>query len=271
MAPRRRTHADQADAVAESPAEPARNLSRERLERPLHVVTAEDLGWSAIALYATLTRLTALGARPLDRAEAGHALYEFDLASTGSHLAAAFPPAYSGWVHLLTAGIFAVGSANDFTARVVFALSGLLLIAIAFELRDYIGRAGGLALGAMLALSPSVTWFSRASATATPAAAMALVTIAAFMALKSRPGTRRAGALGLFAGLMIAADPAGLATAVLLVAALFPIGLWDLITGKNVTLAIRVWLDRYSSHLVTVTVVDRIGLDGLATLHPPVA
>jgi predicted membrane-bound mannosyltransferase len=249
---------DQEHALAESPAEPARNRSRERLERPLHVVTAEHLGWSAIALYATLTRLTALGARPLDGVEAGHALYEFDLASIGTHLAGAFPPASSGWIHALTAGVFVLCGANDFTARIVFALSGLLLIAMAFELRHYIGRAGGLALGAMLALSPSVTWCSRASATATPAAAMALVTIAVFMALKSRPGMRRAAALGLVAGLMIAANPAGLATAVLFVAALIPVGLWDLITGKNAMLAIRVWLDRYSSHLVMVIVVTAL-------------
>jgi uncharacterized protein (TIGR03663 family) len=246
---------DHEHGFTESPAEPARNLSRERLERPLHVVTAEHLGWSAIALYATLTRLIALGAHPLDGTEAGHALYEFDLASTGRHLAAAFQPAYSGWIHLLTAGIFVLGGAHDFTARLVFALSGLLLVAMAFELRHYIGRAGGLALGAMLALSPSVIWFSRASATATPAVAMALVTIAVFMALKSRPSARRAAVLGLFAGLMIASDPVGPATAIIFVAALIPIGLWDFITGKNVTLAIRVWLDRYSSCLVIVIVV----------------
>jgi hypothetical protein len=246
---------DHEHGFAESPAEPAHNLSRERLERPLHVVTAEHLGWVAIAAYATLTRLIALGARPLDGTEAGHALYEFDLASTGTQAAAAFHPASSGWIHLLTAGFFVLGGANDFTARVVFALGGLLLIAMAFELRHYIGRAGGLALGAMLALSPSVTCFSRASATATPVAAMALVTIAVFMALKSRPGAGHAAALGLFAGLMIAADPAGLVTALIFVAALIPIGLWDFVTGKNVVLAIRVWLDRYSSRVVLVIVV----------------
>jgi hypothetical protein len=246
---------DHEQEIAESPPEPAHNLSRERLERPLHVVTAEHLGWVAIAAYATLTRLTALGARPLDGVEAGHALYEFDLASTGTHAAAAFQPAYSGWIHLLTAGIFALGGANDFTARIVFALSGLLLIAMAFELRYYLGRAGGLALGAMLTLSPSVTWFSRASATATPAAAMALVTVAVFMALISRPGTTRAAALGLFAGLMIAADPAGLVVAAIFVIALIPLGLWDFVTGKNVILAMRVWIDRYSSRVVLVIVV----------------
>jgi predicted membrane-bound mannosyltransferase len=242
------------DEAVEGAAEAAHDLSGERLERPLHVVTAENLGWAAIAAYAAITRLLALGARPLDGVEAGHALYSFDVASPGSSLAAGFEPSFGGWVHLLTAGGFAVGGANDVTARLLFALSGLLLIAMAFELRHYIGRAGGLALGAMIALSPSITYYSRASATATPAIALALVTVAVFMALKSRPSRRRAAALGLFAGLMMAADPMGLATAIIFVAALIPIGLWDAVTGKNVFLSVRVWLDRYSSQLVAVIV-----------------
>jgi predicted membrane-bound mannosyltransferase len=246
---------DHEHEFAEGVEEPARDLSRERLERPLHVVTAEHLAWAAIAAYAVLTRLAVLGARPLDVIEARHALYEFDLASTGTHLATGLEPRYAGWVHLLTAGFFAIGGAGDYTARVVFALGGLLMVAMAFELRHYIGRAGAIALGAMIALSPTVTWYSRASATAIPAAAMALVTIAVFMALKAQPSVRRAAALGLFAGLMIAADPAGLATGVILIAALIPFGLWNLITGKHVTLAIRVWLARYSSQLVTVIAV----------------
>lgn len=253
---------------AESPAAPERNLSRERLERALHVVTLENLGWVAIAAYATLTRLIALGARPLDPIEAGHALYAFDLASPGTHAAAGNHPAYAGWIHLLTAGFFEVSGANDFTARIVFALSGLLLIAMAFQLRHYVGRAGGLALGAMLALSPSVTWFSRASATVMPAAAMALVTIAVFMALKARPSAGRATALGLFSGLMIAANPVGLVTGVIFIAALIPIGLWEFVTGKNAGLAIRVWLDRYSKLLVIVIVVAAFAC-GLSQLMVP--
>jgi len=240
-------HAD--DTAADVP---QRNLSRERLDRPLHVVTLENLGWAAIAAYATLTRLLALGARPFSATEAGHALFAYDLVSPGASLGVAPQPPYGGWIHLLTAGIFAVGGASDFTTRLVFALSGLLLIAMAFELRHYLGRAGGLALAAMLTLSPSVTWFSRASANAAPAAAMALVTIAVFKALVARPGARRAAALGLLAGLMAAADPSWLVTGVIFLAALIPLGLWELVTGRNRGLAIRVWFDRYSKLLVIV-------------------
>jgi predicted membrane-bound mannosyltransferase len=229
------------------PVTPARDLSRERLERPVHVVTAEHLGWAAIAIYAALTRLVALGARPLDAREASHALYAFERATPGTHAAAGHYPAYGGWIHALTAGVFEFGGANDFSARIVFALSGLLLIAMGFVLRRHLGRAGGLALGAMIALSPSVTWFSRASATALPAAAMTLVTLAAFMELKARPGTPRAALLGVAAGLMIAADPVGLVSAGIFIAALAALGLWALVRRKNVGLAISVWLDRYAA------------------------
>ncbi len=240
-------HHDLAAEPAAPPIAPPRDLSHERLERAVHVVTVEHLAWAAIALYATLTRFVGLGARPLDPVEAGHALFAFAVASPGMHASASYDPAYAGWIHLLTAALFAVAGANDFTARGVFALSGLVLIAIAFRLRPLLGRAGALALAAMLTLSPSVTWFSRSSATAIPAAALSLVTLAAFMDLKARPGVRRAIALGLAAGLMVAADPVGLLTAAVFVAALIPLGLWDLATRKHVGLSIRVWFDRYGS------------------------
>jgi predicted membrane-bound mannosyltransferase len=198
--------------------------------------------------------LLALGARPLGPNEARHALYAYDLVSPAAPLSATAEPIYGGWLHLLTAGIFAVGGASDFTTRLVVALSGLLLIAMAFELRHYVGRAGGLALATMLTLSPSVTWFSRANANAVPTTAMALVTITVFMALVTRPGGRRAAALGLLAGLMLSADPSGLATGAIFLAALIPLGLWELVKGRNRGLAIRVWFDRYSKLLVIVIV-----------------
>jgi hypothetical protein len=259
---------DHEHEVVESPIASERTLSHERLERALHVVTLENLGWAVIAAYAALTRLLALGARPLDPSEAGHALFAYDLVNPGARLGIASEPSYGGWIHLLTAGFFAGGGANDFTARLFFALSGLLLIAMAFELRHYVGRAGGLALGAMLTLSPSFTWFSRASATALPAGSMALVTIVIFMALHARPNVRRATALGLFSGLMITANPIGLATAAIFLAALIPLGLWEFVTGRNRGLAIRVWFDRYSK-LVVIVIVTTAATCALSQLMVP--
>src|SRR5260370_3736301 len=59
--------------------EPQRDLSLERLERPLEVVTVERLGWALVALYAILTRLAFLAARPIDASEARQAPFESGL------------------------------------------------------------------------------------------------------------------------------------------------------------------------------------------------
>src|SRR5260370_39653698 len=56
--------------------EPQRDLSLERLERPLEVVTVERLGWALVALYATLTRLAFLAPRPIDASEAPQGPFE---------------------------------------------------------------------------------------------------------------------------------------------------------------------------------------------------
>ena len=239
-------HHQEPEPVA-TPFAPARDLSRERLERPVQVVTAEHLGWAAIAIYAVLTRLVALGARPLDAKEAGHALYAFERATPGTHRRGGLLSGVRGMDPSLTAGVFEFGGANDFSARIVFALSGLVLVAMAFVLRRHLGRAGGLALGAMLALSPSVTWFSRASATATTRGGDGAGDARRLHGTEGTPSRPRAAILGVAAGLMVAADPVGLATAGIFVAALALLGLWALVSRKNVGLAISVWLDRYAA------------------------
>src|SRR6266851_4843769 len=151
----------------------------------------------------------------------------------------------------------------------VFALSGVLLVAIAFEMRHYVGRAGALGLAALLVLSPTMTYFSRMSTTVTPAVALALVAVAIFMALKRNPGRRKAIALGGVAGLMIAADSIGTVAAVSFLAGLVMLGLWELAVGKNNNiLRIRVWLDRYSS-LVAVVIVAAVVVGAISLLMLP--
>ena len=231
-----------------------RDRGRERLERPLQVVTIEHLGWALIALYVVASRLIGLGARPLDAGEARRAIAAFNLAGIGSHLPIVHSPGAGGWIDALTGALFNFTGAGDCAARAAYAIAGLLLIVMAFEMRGYIGRAGALGLAAILAISPAVTWYSRACATPLVASAMALATINLFMALRARPSRRRAAMLGIAGGLMAAADISGLATGIIFVAAMLPLGLWDAVTGRNLMLRIQVWLDRYGAHLATVIV-----------------
>ena len=142
---------------AEAPtAKLAFNLSHARLTRAVYVVTAEHLGWYVVAGYALITRMIALGARPLDPAQARDALAAFLVAQHGR---AAFALSDASWVTILQGSIFAAIGASDATSRIVVTLCGLLLIAIAFALRPVLGRAGALAFAALIAISPSVAIF----------------------------------------------------------------------------------------------------------------
>src|SRR5579859_1510548 len=74
----------------------APGLSDDRLARPLVVVTVERFAWLLIAAWALITRLVAVGARPLTSPEARAALFAYDLANrTNEAAAAGFHPASS--------------------------------------------------------------------------------------------------------------------------------------------------------------------------------
>jgi len=246
--------------LAQGPSEPAADRSRLALERSVMVVTVEHLAWSLVALWAVVTRIAALGARPLSASEARNALFEFDLANKTAHATAAgFHPVSAGWIHLIEAGLFVAIGAGDFTARIGFALSGVLMVAMAFAMRPYVGRTGAIALGAMFALSPSVTYFSRDVSAVTPASAMALVTLALFLALIREPGRRSAFRLGVVGGLMISAGPAGVVDSGAFIVALATLGLWELVATRKAFLRLRVWMDRYT-YLAALTIVAALAL-----------
>jgi predicted membrane-bound mannosyltransferase len=228
--------------------EPEPDLSAGRLERPLHTITIEHLAWTAVAVWALFSRCATLGACPLATTEARHALFEYDLANATRYAASAgYHPAWSGWIHLGEAGLFAVGGADDLGARLLFVISGLLMVAVAFAFRDEIGRAGAIALAALIAVSPTFTWFSRTSATGLPAAAMAMVTLVAFARLRRRPTFGRAMGLGCAGGLMAAADPAGLIVGGIFVIALALLGAYELVFSAGAFLRARVWIARYAT------------------------
>jgi hypothetical protein len=236
-------------------ASPATELSGARLQRPIAVLTVEHLAWLSITTWTLLMRLSFLDARPLNPAEAGNALFAYDLAfGANEATAVGFHPAWSGWIHLLQAGIFAACGAGDVTARLLFALSGLLLVTMSFELHHYAGRAGAIAIGAILALSPTATWFSRATAVPVVSAAFAVVVISLFMTLQDHPSRQRAAALGLAAGLMVAAGPSGCIIAATLIGSLALLGIGVFCVTKNAGLRSRVWLDRYAGRVVIVAV-----------------
>jgi uncharacterized protein (TIGR03663 family) len=229
-----------------------RNYSAERLERPLCVVTAEHLGWATVAVLALASRLVMLGARPLDSAEASHALGELALLRSGPSAGA-----HLSWIHLLEAAVFTALGASDFCARLIFALSGLLLVAAAFGMRRHLGRAGTMAFAALLTLSPSAAYFSRADSLV-PALAFAVLALALFLELADEPGRLAAAALGAAVGLGLASDGAALMTALFMLAALAIEGLALALAGARVRLQVRVWWTRRKALFLITTLAAAV-------------
>ncbi|HVB82975.1 MAG TPA: hypothetical protein VNE82_23870 [Candidatus Binataceae bacterium] len=230
-----------------------RNYSAERLERPLCVVTAEHLGWAVAGALALASRFVMLGERPLDSAEAGHALGELALLRNGPSAAA-----HLSWIHLLEAAVFAALGAGDFGARVIFAMSGLLLIAAGFAMRRHLGRAGAIAFAALLVLSPSVAYFSRADDSVVPALAFAVLALALFLELADEPGRLVAAGLGVAVGLGLATGGAALMTALFMLAALATVGLMRALADTRVRLRVRVWWTRRKALCLITTAVAAV-------------
>jgi len=118
-----------------------------------------EAGFLAVLLVALAMRLWALGGRTMHYDEAIHLHYAWKLANLEEFV-------HSPWMHgpfqiEFTALVLRIFGDNDFTARVGYALFGSALVGLPYFLRDYLGRAGALFAAVMLALSPTLLYFSR--------------------------------------------------------------------------------------------------------------
>jgi predicted membrane-bound mannosyltransferase len=228
------------------------NLSRQRLTRAVYVVTAEHLAWYLIAGYALITRIAALGARPLDASPAADALSAYAIATNARDAIATVD---ATWVTVLQGWIFAAVGATDASSRIVVTLCGLLLIAIGFAMRPILGRAGALAFAAFIAISPSMTYFSRGSSSAIASIALMMAAIMIAERMRWRASRLRAAGLGAAVAMWLSADPIGSLTAAAIVVSLVVVGLVDLVRLDHRRLRIRVWWDRHRGLVILSAIV----------------
>jgi hypothetical protein len=228
------------------------NLSHERLTRAVYVVTAEHVAWYVLALYVVVTHLVALGARPLDSAQGAQALAAFLIAGHGR---AALALSDASWVTMLQSWIFAAIGASDATSRIVVILCALLIVAIGFAMRPVLGRAGGLAFAAVIAISPSVTYFSRGGSTAIASLAFMMIAIAIAENMRRRATIVRAFALAVAIAVWLSADPIGYVTAAAIVLSLILVGAVDLVTMTYRLLRMRVWWARRRAMVIVGAIV----------------
>ncbi len=121
-------------------------------------------GWLEVAfvvlvLAALVLRLWELDGRTMHYDEAIHVHFSWKLFKGEGYV-------HSPWMHgpfqiELTALVFKLLGDNDHTARLAYVIFGTALAGLPYCLRRHVGGAGALLTGLMLALSPSLLYFSR--------------------------------------------------------------------------------------------------------------
>ena len=127
--------------------------------------TLDSPGRWEIAAYLLLLatalgmRLWDLGGKTLHYDELLHAWYSWLFAQGGgfSHT----PLMHGPFLFHVNAAVYRVFGASDATARLLPALFGTALVGLPYLLRRELGRPGALATAVLLAISPSMLYFSR--------------------------------------------------------------------------------------------------------------
>jgi len=139
-----------------------RDVQSDLLARPLAV--ALSLDWEKIA-YLTLialtllTRLWGLGERVMSHDESLHTQFslQFFRGDGYNHT----PLMHGPFLFHITAFFYWLFGASDFSARLPVALFGVILVAMPYFLRRWLGRTGALATSFLFFISPFITYYSR--------------------------------------------------------------------------------------------------------------
>ncbi|RZN36892.1 MAG: TIGR03663 family protein, partial [Methanosarcinales archaeon] len=113
----------------------------------------------AIIILSTALRFYALDDRVFHHDEGVHGYLTYKLFKDGAYH---YDPTYHGpFLYYTTAAIFYLFGDSNFTARLLPAVAGVLLVVTVFALRDKLGWQGSLLTAVMLAISPSFLYYSR--------------------------------------------------------------------------------------------------------------
>ncbi len=155
------------------------------MERPMEAratflewLTLERAAYGGILLFAGLWRVFQLGLYPLRPDEARRALVAWEAAQGQPVTLWGLSPL----LFTLQELTFVFAQAGDAAARLWPALAGLAICLIPYALRSRLGREGALMAAGFLALSPTLTYFSRYASGDGMAATFLLAALAAGLA-----------------------------------------------------------------------------------------
>jgi len=113
-----------------------------------------------IILFLTLfTRFWDLGIRPMHHDESIHAISAWNLFTQGIYNH--HPMVHGPFQIEATSVLFLIFGDSDFTARILYAFAGTILVMFPILLRPFIGRYGAIVSSLLLFASPSLLYYSR--------------------------------------------------------------------------------------------------------------
>ena len=112
-----------------------------------------------ILLLSSYLRLAGLETKSMHHDESLHAYYAWIFSQGGGLI---HNPMLHGPLQMQLSGfIFFIFGDNDFTARVLYALAGICLSFVPFLLRNHLGKYGAVVSAFLIAISPTMIYFSR--------------------------------------------------------------------------------------------------------------
>ena len=174
-------------------------------------ISAEVIIYAALLLLSLALRMAELGTVPLNDGEAHEALTAFraiDPRAVGSDLVAHNPLMFT-----INAITMSIAGSDTATVRLPTVLLGVLLVAMPFLFRKWLGRANALIMAGLLTISPVLLLASRSLSGPVWSAALALIAIylaGKFIESRRAPYAIAASTAALMG--ILAAESAGLLT-----------------------------------------------------------
>lgn len=139
----------------------------------------------ALIVFGLGVRLTALGNRPLHHDESLDAWFSWRFLNGSFD---GYDPIYHGPLRFyLTAAVFWLIGESEATARLLAALTGAAVVGLPWLWRKDLGQGGVVAAVGLLAVSPSMLYFSRVGREDTPFLLLTFTTVLLFVAFLRAP------------------------------------------------------------------------------------
>ncbi len=119
----------------------------------------EKIAWIILILVALLSRTIMLGARAMSHDESLHTVYSFQLYDGRGYQHQ--PMMHGPLKFILNPLMYFMFGVNDWSARIQVAIFGVVMVAVVWVMRRWIGRTGAFLTALMYTVSPALVYHSR--------------------------------------------------------------------------------------------------------------